>query len=294
MPKKSFIIITTVLSFTMFFILPNMAMANSIEYRGEAEGIITTSQDFFEDFGELMPGDKMTGKAIIKNTTKDKIEVFFKTEELLNNENYDEIDMSLLQKINLKIDLKRKNEEKNIYEGNLGAESMSGEYISLGTYEKGFDGEFQFDIEVPKELKNAYSLSRTEVNWVFYVVKQEENEPKPNDDGKDSEKNNNNENSNNNESEKNVTNTNSNNVSTDSKNVNTNSSNSNISSDNTNTNNISSNIVKTNDEKKNNFIDNVVKNVKTGDYIYYVIFIIILVCIVNIMIAIRRKNKNEK
>ena len=37
-----------------------------------------------------------------------------------------------------------------------------------------------------------------------------------------------------------------------------------------------------------------IKNVKTGDYIYYVILIIILVCIVNIVLSIRRKSKNEK
>lgn len=263
MLKKCSIIITTVLSIIIFFMLPNMAMANTIEYRGEAEGIVTTSEDFFADFGELMPGDKMAGKAVIKNTTKDKIEVFFKTEEFLDNENYDEIDKSLLQKINLRIDLKKKNEETNIYEGNLGAEYISKEYISLGTYEKGFDGEFEFEIEIPKELKNAYSLSRIEVKWIFYVVKEGDTiEPEPNDNKSDTN----------------------NNIDT----------NKNTNSDNIDKSDAPSNTVIKNNENKNDFIDNVIKNVKTGDYIYYVILIIILVCIVNIVLSIRRKSKNEK
>lgn len=270
MLKKCSIIITTVLSMIVFSMLPNITMANTIEYRGESEGIITTSEDFFADFGELMPGDKLTGKALIRNTTKDKIEVFFKTEEFLDNEIYDEIDKSLLQKINLRIDLNRKNEEVNIYEGNLGAESISKEYISLGTYEKGFDGEFKFEIEVPKELKNAYSLSKTEVKWVFYVVKEGDTiTPKP-DDNKSNEEDNKSETNDNIDTNKN---TNSNNI---------------------NSNDTPSNSVVKNDEKKNDFIDNVIKNVKTGDYIYYVILIIILVCIINIVLSIRRKKKNEK
>jgi len=256
----------------MFLMLPHITMANTIEYRGELEGIITTSEDFFADFGELMPGDKMEGTAIIKNTTKDKIEVFFKTEELTENESYDEIDKSLLQKINLKINIKKKNEEKKIYEGNLGAESISKEYISLGTYEKGFDGEFIFEIEVPKELKNSYSLSKTEVNWIFYVVK-EDDKIDPNENKND-----------------NITPS-----SNESKEIVKNNAilNQKTNSSNTNMNDSSSNKSSNNDKNKTNFIDNVIKNVKTGDFIYYIILIIILVCIVNIILSIRRK-KNEK
>ena len=154
--------------------------ANSVEYRGEAEGLIATPEDFFLDFGTLLPGDKREGVAYIKNTTNDEIEVFFKTEPLDKSEYYDDIDYSLLEKISLKISLKQTSgsEEKVLFDGNLGAESMS-EFVSLGEYSKGFDGEFIFKIEVPTSLRNDYTLSRTKVKWVFAVEKKEKDKPDP-------------------------------------------------------------------------------------------------------------------
>lgn len=242
MLKKRSIIVIVILSITIFT-FPSIINANSVEYRGEAEGLITTTEDFFLNFGELMPGDKKEGKAIIKNTTSDKIEVFFKTEELPKGENYDEIDNSLLQKINLKIKLKTSTEEKDIFTGNLGAESISKEYISLGKYEKGFDGEFLYEIEVPNELRNAYSLSSIEVKWIFYVVKDD-----------------------------------------DADNTNTNNENTNNT---TNTNNLK-------EKNEDKVVKNIIDNVKTGDYIYYIIAIVTLIIFINIIIEkIRRKN-NEK
>lgn len=167
--------------------------ANSVEYRGEVEGLIATPEDFFSDFGTLLPGDKREGVAYIKNTTKDEIEVFFKTEPLDKTEYYDDIDYSLLEKINLKISLKKNgtSSEQVLYEGHLGAtnfgdtdknqhENMTG-FMSLGTYSKGFDGEFIFRIEVPTSLRNDYTLSRTKVKWVFAVEKKDKAEPKPDD-----------------------------------------------------------------------------------------------------------------
>ena len=168
---KKAIIIMLIAIFTLF-ISCSCVQANSVEYRGDAEGLITTPEDFFLDFGTLLPGDKREDVAYIKNTTNDEIEVFFKTEPLDQNEYYDDIDYSLLEKISLKISLKQtsSSEEKVLYEGNLGAESMS-EFISLGEYNKGFDGEFIFKIEVPTSLRNDYTLSRTKVKWVFAVEK---------------------------------------------------------------------------------------------------------------------------
>jgi len=248
--RKHSIIIIMILSIIIILTMPSKINANTVEYRGEAEGLIITTEDFFASFGELVPGDKKEGKALIRNTTKDKIEVFFKTEELPKNEKYDETSELLLQKINLKIRLKTNKEEKNIYEGNLGAEAISKEYISLGNYEKDFDGEFIFEIEVPKELKNAYSLSETEVKWIFYVVKEDD-----------------------------INNSNANNTN----NINTN----NVDSNNNNTNN-------KDNENSNNFIEKIINNVKTGDYIYYIILIIILIVSINIILEVRRKKNDEK
>ncbi len=169
--------IVTIIIFIITAIFQTTAHANSVEYKGGAEGLIATPNDFFLNLGELLPGDTKEDIAYIKNNTNDKIEVFFKTEPLDKSEYYDEIDYSLLEKIKLKISLKKTNnsEEQLLYEGNLGAELMN-KYVSLGEYQKGYDGEFIFKIEVPTELKNNYTLSTTKVKWVFAVEKKQNNE----------------------------------------------------------------------------------------------------------------------
>lgn len=158
--------------FTLTIMYQLTAQANTVEYRGEQGGLIATPNDFFLNLGELLPGDIKQDIAYIKNTTDDEIEVFFKTEPLNKNQYYDEIDYSLLEKIKLKITLKKagNSSEELIYDGNLGAE-LANEYISLGKYRKGYDGEFIFKIEVPTELRNDYTLSTTKVKWVFAVEK---------------------------------------------------------------------------------------------------------------------------
>lgn len=176
-------IIILLITSVMLSISGVCVQANSVEYRGEAEGLIATPEDFFMDFGTLLPGDKREGVAYIKNTTNDEIEVFFRTEPLDKSEYYDDIDYSLLEKISLTITLKANSQEKVLYEGNLGAESMS-EFVSLGKYNKGYDGEFIFKIEVPTSLNNYYTLSRTKVKWIFAVEKKDkepDEEPKPDD-----------------------------------------------------------------------------------------------------------------
>ena len=220
--------------------------ANEVEYRGELGGLIATPDDFFLNLGELLPGDTKEDRAYIKNSTNDEIEVFFKTEPLDRSEYYDEIDYSLLEKIKLKISLKqtKNSEEQLLYEGNLGAELMSN-YISLGEYKKGYDGEFIFKIEVPTELRNDYTLSTTKVKWVFAVEKKQNSENNSKDES-------------NSENTPNTPNTNEeNNQGTDEKNI----------------------------------ISEIVKSIKTGDNIYYIIGIFSLAVIVCIAVVVI---KNER
>ena len=100
---KAIISIIFVISLIFILIVPKKVNANTVEYTGDETGVVTTLGDFFASFGELMPGDVKEGKALIKNKTKDKVEVFFRTEKLTYGQDYDEIDTSLLQKIKLKI-----------------------------------------------------------------------------------------------------------------------------------------------------------------------------------------------
>lgn len=237
MQKISKILIVLVV--ILAFFINSKALAHTVEYRGEAEGIVAVPEDFFADFGNLLPGDVKEDKVIIRNTTRDNINIYFKT-DISKDTNISKESEDILKLINLQISLKDSKGERIIYQGNLEAKTLSSQYILLGSYEKNFDGEFKFKIEVPKELKNSYSLAENEVKWIFYVEKLEDN--KTNDDGKENNNNNNNTNKN-----------------------------------------------------DNNIINNIIKNVKTGDYIYYIVGLIAVLIIINIIIiCIRRKDEDEK
>lgn len=181
--------ITKILSIIMLctFFLQTTIYANTVEFKGGSEGLISAPDDFFSNFDELMPGDVEEDFAYIKNSTEKPVEIYFRTEPLEKAEYYDEVDYSLLEKIKLTINIVKSgsSEQEQLYEGNLGAESMK-EFVSLGQYTQGYDGKFIFKIEVPKELKNKYTLSRTKVKWIFAVEefeeenKEEENTDKPN------------------------------------------------------------------------------------------------------------------
>jgi len=190
MRNKFYFKVIAIITIMIIFIIPNFSNANVIEYRGKAEGIIIAPKDFFSDFGKFLPGDTKEEKAIIKNSTNSQIEVFFKTEDLNDGERLSEIDKTLLEDISLKITLKNSKEKKEIYNGNLGAESLRNNYISLGTYEKGFDGELIFEVSVPSKLNSLYALSEVEVKWVFAVEDYSTNENGSSQNGSNGVKNN--------------------------------------------------------------------------------------------------------
>ena len=135
------------------------------------------------------------------------------------------------------------------------------EYVSLGEYKKGEDGEFIFRIEVPTELRNDYTLATTKVKWVFAVEKKEailDND--------------------------NVTDDESNDDVTDDKNNGNIKDDEDIKDD--------ENLVDDSSREENDsIIDSIIEDVKTGDGIYYIIGLLVLIILVNILITLRRRRK---
>ena len=58
--------------------MPIYSKAFVVEYRGDAEGLVTTSDNFFSNFDAWLPGDSLEDIAYIKNTSNDKVKLFFK------------------------------------------------------------------------------------------------------------------------------------------------------------------------------------------------------------------------
>ena len=159
------------------------AATPSVIYEGNSKVLVAAPDDFFAEFQEMMPGDSITETVTLSNTEDEPVEFYFRTDisgelkELIINGDYevspeDELSRSasLLEEIELNIQLKNSynNTQQELYNGNLAAMQLE-DFISLGNYAAGFDGEFEFSLYVPRELGNVYALSNTEVDWIFGV-----------------------------------------------------------------------------------------------------------------------------
>lgn len=138
---------------------------HKIEFNGQAHKLISVSDDFFSNFGSAMPGDLLSDYALLENTTKKPAAIYFHTELLKQKTEQD----MLLSQLGLELKL----DGKTLYKGSLSAEELNRErcLVVLKPEEK---GKLEFTVSVPKELKNAAALQKTEVKWVFRVQEDEE------------------------------------------------------------------------------------------------------------------------
>lgn len=139
----------------------------AVHYEGDAKKLIAKPDDFFAQFGTLMPGDEQKGRVEIKNKGKKSVNIFFKTEGLE--------EAKLLENIELIIKNRASDseEERIVYEGNLRSRELE-EYLLLGCYEPSYEGEFIFIVRLPKELNNIYSLEKRKVKWYFMAEEMKE------------------------------------------------------------------------------------------------------------------------
>lgn len=139
-------------------------MQLSVEFNGTAHKLLAVPDNFFHNIKRAMPGDYFRDEILLYNTTKKEAELFFRT----SLTEMTDLQRDLLEKIHLGIEM---NGEK-LYDGNLLSKELETE-ISMGNYAPGEKGTLQFEIEVPKELNNAYALREADVNWIFTVREDE-------------------------------------------------------------------------------------------------------------------------
>lgn len=136
-----------------------------VEYEGNSHKLITASDDFFSNLGQMMPGDILSDEITLRNTTNSDAEFFFRTafSDSLSDEAVD-----LLEQIFLEITLG----DELLYRGRLKSTALE-EAISLGIYKSGETESFQFTLYMPEALTNTYALRETSVKWIFSVENEE-------------------------------------------------------------------------------------------------------------------------
>lgn len=121
----------------------------------QSKGFETETKDLFKNFDYFMAGDSYKDTLQMKNSCNNDIIVYFKT----TTENRD-----LLEQMQLKITCNG----KAVYEGKLASTKLN-KYAELTTIKKGTSQDFEFEVFLPEESQNFYSVLEDNVIWQFKV-----------------------------------------------------------------------------------------------------------------------------
>lgn len=120
-----------------------------------SKGLETKTEDLFKNFDYYMAGDSYKDTLTMQNKSKHDIKVYFRTDNLPSD---------LLAQMDLKIYCNG----KKVYEGDLYSSSLD-EWAELTIIGAGEDQEFTFEVSLPKESKNYYSVLKDKVVWKFRI-----------------------------------------------------------------------------------------------------------------------------
>ena len=123
-----------------------------VEYEGGAEGLIKLGDDWFNNWGTLMPGDSFSGSAKIANDYTSPVRLFFRMENVFPSDLGDEITLRIYRGT------------EKIYDGPLARNIKE---MHIADMEPGTQWAFRYEIEVPSRLKNKYALTDAQVKWIF-------------------------------------------------------------------------------------------------------------------------------
>ena len=138
--------------------------AFTVVYKGGAEGLVKTGDDFFAHWTDLMPGDVETGTVKIRNNYKYPVRLYFSQEA------------SGLDELAGKLTLTIKTEDKVIFDGLL-SESCAG--VFLGEFTGGSGTTLTYTLKVPAQLTNTWALRKSSTMWIFEARLQSTPEEKP-------------------------------------------------------------------------------------------------------------------
>ena len=130
--------------------------STSVIYEDDAYHYVNTDNHFFDNLGNLLPGDTMKEEITIKNDNKSKKEFFF----AVDYNELSDLEKSLLQKISFVI----KDEQGNVLVETTLADKKK---YSLGVFSKNNSKKRIIELSLSKDIDNDYSKLFTKIIWRF-------------------------------------------------------------------------------------------------------------------------------
>ena len=129
---------------------------SSVIYEDNVHKHITLDDHFFDNLGNLLPGDSISEEITILNSTYDKNEYFV----AIDYDNLSDEEKALLRSIKLKI---RNSNGEELVSSNLEDKTRH----SLGIYRKGGRDRLTIELSLPTDIDNDYSKLFTKIMWRF-------------------------------------------------------------------------------------------------------------------------------
>ena len=135
-----------------------------------APGSTYTASDLFDNFKNVMPGDKLEQKVTIvhKAADCDYIKVYMRVEPH-DAKNKPQVDVELtdMQAFLSKLTMRIYNGDKLIYQSSPDKAGNLADNTFLGVVDKDQKVTLRVELEVPKDLDNTYANRIGEMDWVF-------------------------------------------------------------------------------------------------------------------------------
>jgi hypothetical protein len=139
--------------------------ASNVLFKGGAEnfvfmpGSVFTDSDLFCNFKNVMPGDVITQRIIVKNNSGKKVRIFLRAEPV------EEKHAEFLSHLNLQVTSKN----EHIFDAAASQTAQLTENVPLGVFKTAGSTELVLTLTVPYDLGNEYMLATGIVPWTFTV-----------------------------------------------------------------------------------------------------------------------------
>lgn len=139
--------------------------ASSVTFKGGAEnyvflpGSAFDETDMFENFKNVMPGDVLTQRIKVQNTSDMEVRVYMRAEPV------EEKHRAFLERLNLQVSC----QDEEIFDAAASETAQLTEYTLLGTFKTAGSTELVVTLTVPLDLGSEFMASMGVVPWSFMV-----------------------------------------------------------------------------------------------------------------------------
>lgn len=161
-------VITLIVTFILVFMIsvPTFAADGNVTYSGNAgefvfqPGSEYSLTDLFPNFKDVMPGDTISQKILIKNNATKNVKIS------MRSLGAHEESVEFLKQLNLYVE---KKEDTPLFEAPADQTAQLTEWRSLGIFAPGAEIELEVVLQVPVTLDNTYKSMIGSIEWEFLV-----------------------------------------------------------------------------------------------------------------------------